>query len=328
MGFRIVIINSRCKLETRLNYLVVRGEKEKKIYINEINTLIVQSTAVSLTAALLSVLVENNVKIIFCDEKSNPQSELIPYYGAHNTTKRYKWQFCWGNDIKEKLWQQIIKQKIFNQSELLKRRGFDKEAQALLQYAEDVREGDSSNREGHAAKVYFNCILPIGISRHGGGFLNGCLNYGYACLLSAFNREIVAAGLLTQLGIWHDNEFNQRRYIVSVAGKACEEVFTGTSSMGSFSDLDKVSQAIEADVRALASQGFEYFDSTVLDCPAYNDALAKKVQSDLQNYYDKAKQLLIENKQLIETFVEKLKEKHYLLHSEIYKIYNAYIESL
>ena len=209
MGFLIVIINSRCKLETRLNYLVVRGEKEKKIYINEINTLIVQSTAVSLTAALLSVLVENNVKIIFCDEKSNPQSEIIPYYGAHNTTKRYKWQFCWGNDIKEKLWQQIIKQKIFNQSELLKRRGFDKEAQALLQYAEDVREGDSSNREGHAAKVYFNCILPIGISRHGGGFLNGCLNYGYACLLSAFNREIVAAGLLTQLGIWHDNEFNQ-----------------------------------------------------------------------------------------------------------------------
>lgn len=153
MGFRIVIINSRCKLETRLNYLVVRGEKEKKIYINEINTLIVQSTAVSLTAALLSVLVENNVKIIFCDEKSNPQSELIPYYGAHNTTKRYKWQFCWGNDIKEKLWQQIIKQKIFNQSELLKRRGFDKEAQALLQYAEDVREGDSSNREGHAANA-------------------------------------------------------------------------------------------------------------------------------------------------------------------------------
>lgn len=209
MGFRIVIINSRCKLETRLNYLVVRGEKEKKIYINEINTLIVQSTAVSLTAALLSVLVENNVKIIFCDAKSNPQSEIIPYYGAHNTTKRYKWQFCWGNDIKEKLWQQIIKQKIFNQSELLKRRGFDKEAQALLQYAEDVREGDSSNREGHAAKVYFNCILPIGISRHGGGFLNSCLNYGYACLLSAFNREIVAAGLLTQFGIWHDNEFNQ-----------------------------------------------------------------------------------------------------------------------
>lgn len=209
MGFRIVIINSRCKLETRLNYLVVRGEKERKIFINEINTLIVQSTAVSMTAALLSVLVENNVKIILCDEKCNPQSEIVPYYGAHNTTKRYKWQFGLSRDIKNKLWQRIIRQKIINQSALLKRCGFEKEAQMLTQYAQDVREGDSGNREGHAAKVYFNCILPDGVSRHGGGFLNGCLNYGYAVLLSAFNREIVAAGLLTQLGIWHDNEFNQ-----------------------------------------------------------------------------------------------------------------------
>lgn len=209
MGFRIIIVNSRCKLETRLNYLVVRGEKEKKIYINEINTLIVQSTAVSMTAALISVLINNHVKIIFCDEKSNPQSEIIPYYGAHNTPKRYKWQFNWDTEIKNKLWQAIIRQKIKNQSALLKKRGFENEAQALLQYAEDVREGNISNREGHAAKVYFNSILPVDVSRHGGGFLNGCLNYGYAVLLSAFNREIVAAGLLTQLGIWHDNEFNE-----------------------------------------------------------------------------------------------------------------------
>lgn len=136
-------------------------------------------------------------------------------------------------------------------------------------------------------------------------------------------------------GYFKEKEWNvktykdrERRYIVSVAGKASEEIFTGTSSIGSFSDLDKVSQAIEADVRALASQGFEYFDSTVLDSPAYNDALAKKVQSDLQKYYDKAKELIVENRPLIETFVENLKNKYYLLHSEIYKIYNAYIEQL
>lgn len=117
----------------------------------------------------------------------------------------------------------------------------------------------------------------------------------------------------------------ERRYIVSVAGKACEEIFTGTSSIGSFSDLDKVSQAIEADVRALASQGFEYFDSTELNSPAYNDALAKKVQSDLQKYYDKAKELIAQNRPLIEAFVDNLKDKHYLLHSGIYKIYDEYV---
>lgn len=70
MGFRTVVVNSRSKLECRLNFLIVRGETEKRIYINEINTLIVQSTAVSLTAALLSELVRNNVKVVFCDENA------------------------------------------------------------------------------------------------------------------------------------------------------------------------------------------------------------------------------------------------------------------
>ena len=37
---------------------------------------------------------------------------------------------------------------------------------------------------------------------------NAALNYGYALLLSLFNKEIVSAGYLTQLGIWHDNQFN------------------------------------------------------------------------------------------------------------------------
>lgn len=208
MGFRIVVVNSRCKLETRLNYLVVRGESEKKIYIHEINTLIVQSTAVSLTAALLSVLIENRVKVIFCDEKCSPQAELMPYRGAHNTVKRYKWQFSWKDETKDEIWQTIVRKKIGSQADLLERLGFQNETQMLRRYREEVQTGDASNREGHAAKVYFHCILPEGTSRRNGGFINSCLNYGYAVLLSAFNREIAAAGLLTQLGIRHDNEFN------------------------------------------------------------------------------------------------------------------------
>ncbi len=35
------------------------------------------------------------------------------------------------------------------------------------------------------------------------------MNYGYTILLSAINREIVINGYLTQLGIFHDNAFNQ-----------------------------------------------------------------------------------------------------------------------
>lgn len=209
MGFRTVIVNSRSKLECRLNFLIVRGETEKRIYINEINTLIVQSTAVSLTAALLSELVRNNVKVVFCDEKCNPSSELLPYYGSHNTSKRIKIQTGWTQEIKDEVWKVLIAKKITSQSELLKKRGFETESIMLEEYAADVTPGDKTNREGHAAKVYFNCILPEGVTRRGGGFINGCLNYGYAVLLSAINREIVASGYMTQIGVWHDNEFNE-----------------------------------------------------------------------------------------------------------------------
>ena len=208
MGFRTIIIKNRAKLEFRLNSLIVRGETEKKIYISEINTLIIQSTAVSLTVSLLNELTKNNIKVIFCDEKCNPNSELLPYYGAHNTSKRYKEQFSWEREIKAKIWNRIVRKKIEEQSLHLFDLGFVEQARMLKEYALQVCDNDYTNREGHAAKVYFNCLLGIGNSRQDGGFINGCLNYGYAVLLSAFNREIAASGYLTQLGIWHDNEFN------------------------------------------------------------------------------------------------------------------------
>lgn len=209
MGFRTVIIKNRAKLEVRLNSLIVRGEQEKKVFLDEINTLILQSTAVSLTASLLCELMKRNIKVIFCDEKHNPQSELLPYYGAHNTSKRYKEQIAWKDEIKARVWRQIIKKKIEGQAQHLFELDFFEQADLLRSYLCVVQDNDASNREGHAAKVYFNCLLGIGNSRKTGGFFNGCLNYGYAVLLSAFNREIVSSGYLTQLGIWHDNEFNE-----------------------------------------------------------------------------------------------------------------------
>ena len=209
MGFRTVIIKNRAKLEARLNSLIVRGEQEKKVFLDEINTLIIQSTAVSLTASLLCELTKRNIKVIFCDEKHNPQSELLPYYGAHNSSKRYKEQIGWSNDVKAKVWREIVKKKIEGQSQHLLDAGFLEQAELLQSYLAEVQDNDISNREGHAAKVYFNCLLGAGNSRKAGGFVNGCLNYGYAVLLSAFNREIVASGYLTQLGIWHENEFNE-----------------------------------------------------------------------------------------------------------------------
>ena len=69
--------------------------------------------------------------------------------------------------------------------------------------------GDKTNREGHAAKVYFNTLFGIGFIRNTSDDINAALNYGYAVLLSTVNKEIVSNGYLTQIGIHHKNEFNE-----------------------------------------------------------------------------------------------------------------------
>ena len=78
----------------------------------------------------------------------------------------------------------------------------------LISYLPQIEEYDVTNREGHAAKVYFNAVFGMDFSRSQENVTNAALNYGYSLILSAFNREVAANGYLTQLGLFHDNMFN------------------------------------------------------------------------------------------------------------------------
>ena len=208
MSFRTVVIKERAKLDLKLNYLVCRNDKEIKVFIPEISELILESTGISLTCALISELVKNNVKIVFCDQKNNPESEVLPYYGNYHSAKRLKDQMAWSDDVKAVVWSEIIKNKIHQQAKLLKELKLTKESDMLACYKNQVEINDRTNREGHSAKVYFNALFGLDFSRREDKSQNSALNYGYAILLSCFNREIVKCGYLTQLGIWHKNEFN------------------------------------------------------------------------------------------------------------------------
>ena len=209
MTWRTVVIRERAKLDYSLNFMTVRQEAGvKKISLGEIYMVIVENTAVSFTAVLLNELVKNKIKVVFCDEKRNPSSELIQYYGSHDTSLKYKNQLEWSKESKEKIWTRIVYEKIFNQMQFLKK--LNKEEYRLLeQYLSELEWNDSTNREGFAAKVYFNALYGMDFSRNKECFINAALDYGYSIILSAFNREIVASGYFTQLGLCHRNPFNK-----------------------------------------------------------------------------------------------------------------------
>ena len=208
MSWRTVVISNSAKLDYQLGFLLVRQGDTVKVHIDEIEMLIIESTAVSLTAALLSELVKKKVKVIFCDEKRNPSSELLPYYGAHDTSAKIRKQILWTEDVKKAVWTEIVHEKIRKQAEHLSNQG-KPEAEMLMQYAMELEFGDVTNREGHAAKVYFNALFGKSFTRTEDNSINAALNYGYALVLSCFTRAVVANGYITQLGLFHDNMFNQ-----------------------------------------------------------------------------------------------------------------------
>jgi CRISPR/Cas system-associated endonuclease Cas1 len=115
-GFRTIVINKRCKLESLLGSLVIRTETEERIHINEIETLIVESTAVAITSALVADLTEAGANIIFCDRKHLPVSVFVPVHAHYATARNIKIQIAWCDKLKLECWGQIIKEKIRQQS--------------------------------------------------------------------------------------------------------------------------------------------------------------------------------------------------------------------
>ena len=209
MSFRTVVITKQSKISYKNRFLVVKQESEEKfIHLSEIDTIIVDSISVSISAYLLKELSDYKINIIFCDEKHNPFGELSSYYSRHNTSKQINEQIKWKKLSKDMLWVKIIENKILNQARLLKKIKSSK-YKLLLSYIDEIKIGDKTNREGHAAKVYFNELFGKNFSRNDSNDINAALNYGYAVLLSTFNKEIVSNGYLTQLGIHHKNEFNE-----------------------------------------------------------------------------------------------------------------------
>ena len=209
MSYRTVVVTKRCKLDLRMNYLEIRQVDEKKrVLMDEISTLILENPAISLTGCLLSALLAKKVNILLCDAQHNPQGTILPLAGCHDSTRKIRKQLAWNREQCGLVWTAIVKEKIWQQAVFLKELGKIKEASLLESYWSDVQFKDATNREGHAAKVYFNALFGMDFTRDAEIPTNSALNYGYALILSLVNREISASGYLLQLGLFHDNIFN------------------------------------------------------------------------------------------------------------------------
>lgn len=175
--------------------------------IEDIGIIIVENQMVRITVPLLNELIENNVAVIFCDGRTMPKSMLMTLDGNTTLQETYRYQTDATLPMKKRAWKQIVESKIRNQSDLLNKLGLN--GDILKQYHMNVKSGDSNNREGASARVYWNILLGNGFHRERmGAPPNNFLNYGYTILRAAVTRAILGSGLYPAFGIFHRNRYN------------------------------------------------------------------------------------------------------------------------
>ena len=205
MAWRVVAIENPARLSVRDNQLVIAKEIESTLPIEDIDALILDNYGSTITTNLLTALATKGTTTVICDEKHLPASVLLPYSQHSRQAKVSRQQLSMSQPLKKQLWQQIIISKITNQADVLRARGLNDST--LRSLDNDVKSGDTSNRESIAARIYFDQILGDA-TRRKPIWHNAALNYGYAMVRSHIARHIAARGLVASQGLFHHNELN------------------------------------------------------------------------------------------------------------------------
>lgn len=223
MGWRVVFISEGEFLSLYLDNIKIEDSskvKELIIPLKDIEILIIDNYKTVLSTRLMNKLTEYHINVVLCSIDHLPKSILLPISGHHQSPKILKNQIKWNDEYKRILHKYIVINKIHNQIELLKR--FNKDSLVITRMTEFISEvtvGDSGNREGLAAKMYFRELFGKSFKRFNDDVMNAGLNYGYAILRSTISKSIVAKGLNPSLGIFHkgpNNHFNLSDDLIEV----------------------------------------------------------------------------------------------------------------
>ena len=182
-------------------------EMQKSVPIEDIGVVVLEHQQTTVTLPLLNALSDNNVAVVFCGNDRMPNAMLMNLDSNKTQGESYRAQAEASEPLKKGLWKQIVEAKIRNQAALLRKVG--KDGDKLKPYYMNVKSGDTDNREGIAAKIYWTELFGRDFIRaREGAAPNNLLNYGSTILRAAVARSLMGSGLLPAFGIFHRNRYN------------------------------------------------------------------------------------------------------------------------
>lgn len=206
MPYRNIFVASEAQLSLKNGQLIVEGDSRRSYPVEDIRSLVIDNPFSRISVKLLSSLGSQGVCVILCDERHTPCCTSLPLGAYCRALKRIELQHAQSKPHLKRLWQSIVRQKILNQARCLELNGMD--SRQLTAAAAAVQSGDSTNREGYAARIYFKALFGTDFTRDSECDANAALNYGYAVFRSFLAKTVAAYGLEPSLGIHHKNQLN------------------------------------------------------------------------------------------------------------------------
>ena len=211
MAFRVVLIESEVSLKLNLNNLVLtKEEHETWVPLDDISMVVIDNLTVNITTRLFCALSEHGIGVVVCNIQHLPTGFYAPMENHSRASKVFRFQIDFMGDPASMLWSKIVSAKILNQQTTLQLLKDQPEiCEKMKEFADEITVGDATNREAHAAKIYFNALMGTSFSRGNEDILlNSGLDYGYSIVRAYIARLCVGYGLNTQLGFHHRSEYN------------------------------------------------------------------------------------------------------------------------
>lgn len=212
MAFRVILIENEVEIRVKLNNLIVtRQGNDIWIPLDDISMIVLDNLTTNLSTRLLWQLSEQGIGLMICDQSHLPTGYYSSYDNHSRASKIIGYQIKKDREYYGRLWKQIVEAKIQNQANAYQIMKNDLEgAKRIIEFAKGIVNDDRSNREAHAAKIYFNLLMGTTFSRGNEDILlNSGLDYGYAVIRGYIARACVGYGLNTQIGIHHKSEYNR-----------------------------------------------------------------------------------------------------------------------
>lgn len=208
---RALLFSRPCILSLKNCQMVVKMKDDpdfiRTVPVEDVGFVLLENQQISITMPLLNALADNNAAVVVCTDKMMPNAMLLNLDSNSVQGERYRDQIDASEPLKKNLWKQTVEAKIRNQAALLDK--LDKDGSQLKPYWQNVKSGDSDNREGVAAKIYWDALFGNDFMRYRtGDSPNEMLNYGYTVLRAAVARSLMGSGLFPAFGIFHRNRYN------------------------------------------------------------------------------------------------------------------------